>query len=65
MSNASRNVELLRLRNRLNVYEAAYIVVDKLGGTQGDAVELLVEAISSGDLPAQIVRVRNSRPERI
>lgn len=55
----AKRVALLRLRKTLPVVEAAYIVVDKLGGMWDDAVSLLTETIDAGDLKAQIVPKRN------
>jgi hypothetical protein len=53
MSGAARRAATLRLRERLTLDETAYLVQDKIGGYYEDARSLLVEAVSTGKLPAE------------
>lgn len=46
---------LLRLRAKLTLHEAAYLVVDRLGGTWDDAVSLLVENVERRQVVADVV----------
>lgn len=54
MSGAAKRAATLRLKKRLTLYEAAYLVQEKVCGSYDDAVSLLIEAAAERDLPADI-----------
>lgn len=52
---AGERARLLKLRRRVGLHEAPYIVQEQLGGTYEDALSLLVESAINKSFPADLI----------